>query len=51
MLRRILYEDWQLIFPVIALFAATAVYFAAAWRALHMTPEQAKEQASRPLED
>lgn len=51
MLRRIIYEDWQLIFPVIALLTAAAVYAAAAWRAWRMTPQQAREQARRPLED
>lgn len=50
MLRRIIYEDWQLIFPVIALLAAAAVYLSAAWRAWHMTPKQADEQARRPLD-
>lgn len=50
MLRRIIYEDWQLIFPVIALLTATAIYAAAAWRAWHMTPEQAEEEARRPFD-
>jgi hypothetical protein len=50
MLRRIIYEDWQLVFPVIALLTAGAIYAAAAWRAWRMSPEQAADQARRPLE-
>jgi hypothetical protein len=50
MLRRILYEDWQLIFPVVALVTAAAIYIAAGWRAWRMSPEQSAEQARRPLE-
>lgn len=50
MLRRIIYEDWQLIFPVVALAVASCVYLAAAWRASRMKAEQAERFARIPLE-
>lgn len=50
MLRRIIYEDWQLVFPVIALLTATAIYISAVVRAWRMSPGQAAEQANRPLD-
>jgi hypothetical protein len=49
MFRRIIYEDWQLIFPVIALAVASLVYVAAAWRAARMKAEDADELARIPL--
>jgi hypothetical protein len=51
MLRRIIYEDWQLIFPVVALAVASLVYVTAAWRASRMKPAQADRMASLPLEN
>jgi hypothetical protein len=51
MLRRIIYEDWQLIFPVLALLTATAIYVSAGWRAWRMRPSQAEEMARLPLQD
>jgi hypothetical protein len=50
MFRRIIYEDWQLIFPVVALAVASLVYLAAAWRAAHMKPAESKRLANLPLE-
>lgn len=50
MLRRIIYEDWQLIFPVVALAVASLVYVAAAWRATRMKPAQIDHLARLPLE-
>ncbi len=50
MLRRIIYEDWQLIFPIIALAVASSIYLAAAWRASRMTPIESKRLARLPLE-
>ena len=49
MFRRIIYEDWQLIFPVVALAVASLVYVAAAWRAVHMKQEDADKLARLPL--
>ncbi len=51
MLRRIIYEDWQLIFPVIALAVASCVYLVAAWRASRMKPAQAKRLAKLHFEN
>ncbi|WP_415909033.1 hypothetical protein [Oleiharenicola sp. Vm1] len=50
MLRRIIYEDWQLIFPVVALAVASLVYLAAAWRATKMKPAQIDRLARLPFE-
>jgi predicted lysophospholipase L1 biosynthesis ABC-type transport system permease subunit len=50
MFHRIIYEDWQLIFPVVALAVASLVYLAAAWRATRMKPEQVERLARLPLE-
>lgn len=51
MFRRIIYEDWQLIFPVIALIVASVIYVAVAWRAAHMKPEQVERLARLPLDN
>jgi hypothetical protein len=51
MLRRIIYEDWQLIFPVVALAVASLVYLVAAWRGARMTSAQSDRLARLPLED
>ncbi|MBP6864068.1 MAG: hypothetical protein NDI75_09820 [Candidatus Didemnitutus sp.] len=51
MLRRIIYEDWQLIFPVVALAIASLVYLAAAWRAGRMKPAQAEQLSRLPFEN
>jgi hypothetical protein len=51
MLRRIIYEDWQLIFPVVALAVASLVYVAAAWRASRMKPAQLEHLARLPFEN
>jgi hypothetical protein len=50
MLRRIIYEDWQLIFPIIALAVASCVYLAAAWRASQMKSDQAEKLARLPFD-
>ncbi len=50
MFHRIVYEDWQLIFPVVALAVASCVYLAAAWRATRMKPAQREQLARLPLE-
>jgi hypothetical protein len=50
MFRRIIYEDWQLIFPVVAFVVASCIYAAAAWRASRMKPAQSEQLARLPLE-
>ena len=51
MFQRIVYEDWQLIFPVVALAVASCVFLAAAWRAARMKPAQSDRLARLPLEN
>jgi ABC-type lipoprotein release transport system permease subunit len=51
MLRRIIYEDWHLIFPVVALAVASLVYLAAAWRASRMKPAQVEQMSRLPFEN
>lgn len=51
MFRRIVYEDWQLIFPVMALVVASVIYVVAGWRAARMKPVQSERLARLPLED
>jgi membrane protease YdiL (CAAX protease family) len=51
MFRRIIYEDWQLIFPVVALAVASLIYAAAAWRASRMKPIEVERLARLPFEN
>jgi hypothetical protein len=50
MIHRIIYEDWQLIFPVVALLVASMVYVVAAWRTAAMSSAQADRLARLPLD-
>jgi hypothetical protein len=50
MFQRIVYEDWQLIFPIVALAVASLVFLAAAWRAARMKPDQAEQLARLPFD-
>jgi ABC-type antimicrobial peptide transport system permease subunit len=51
MFHRIIYEDWQLIFPIVALAVASCVYLAAAWNATRMNPAKAKRLAELPFDN
>lgn len=51
MFRRLIYEDWQLIFPVVALLVASLVFLAAGYRAARMKPSQAERLARLPLDN
>jgi hypothetical protein len=51
MFQRIVYEDWQLIFPIVALAVASLVFLAAAWRASHMKADRAEQLARLPFEN
>ena len=51
MFHRIIYEDWQLIFPVVALAVASLVYLAAGWRATRMKPAESDRLANHPFEN
>lgn len=50
MFHRIVYEDWQLIFPVVALVVASCIFLAAGWRAARMKPVESDRLARLPLE-
>ena len=51
MFHRIIYEDWQLIFPIVALAVASLVYLAAGWRATRMKPAESDRLANLPFEN
>lgn len=51
MFRRIIYEDWQLIFPIVALIAASVVFLTAGWRAARMKREDSDRMARMPLDN
>ncbi len=51
MFSRIIYEDWQLIFPVVALVVASFVYVTAAWRASRLKGSQIDRLAHLPLDN
>ena len=51
MFQRIIYEDWQLIFPVVALAVASLVYLAAGWRAARMKPSQLERLSQLPFDN
>ena len=51
MFHRIIYEDWQLIFPVVALAVASLVYLAAGWRAARMKLAESDRLANLPFEN
>ena len=51
MFQRIIYEDWQLVFPVVALAVALLVYLAAGWRASRMKPAESARLAHLPFEN
>jgi len=50
MFQRIIYENWQLVFPVVALVVASCIFLAAGWRAVRMSPAQTDRLARLPLE-
>ncbi|MDI1336584.1 MAG: hypothetical protein PSU94_10435 [Lacunisphaera sp.] len=51
MFQRIIYQDWQLIFPVVALAVASLIFVAAGWRASRMKPDQAEQLSRLPFEN
>jgi hypothetical protein len=51
MFQRILYEDWQLVFPLVAFVAAVAIFLVMSWRALRMKRAQVDRLARLPLEE
>ena len=51
MFRRIIYEDWQLIFPVVALVVASCIFLVAGWRASRMKRTDSERLARLPFEE
>ncbi len=51
MFQRVIYEDWQLVFPIVAFAAAVAICGAVVWRAVRMPRGQLDRLAQMPLED
>jgi cbb3-type cytochrome oxidase subunit 3 len=51
MFQRILYEDWQLVIPVVALAAVAGFFGLVIWRALRMKRGQLERLARMPLDD
>jgi hypothetical protein len=51
MFRRIIYEDWQLIFPLVSFAVASCIYLAAGWRAARMKPMESERLARLPFEN
>ena len=51
MFRRILFDHWVAIFPLISFVVTATVYFAISRKALRMTPQQTEHFSRRPFED
>jgi len=51
MFQRVIYEDWQLVFPIVAFGAAAAIFAVMVWRAVRMKHAQLDRFARMPLED
>ncbi|MDD3179377.1 MAG: hypothetical protein PHQ04_03400 [Opitutaceae bacterium] len=51
MFSRIIYEDWQLIFPIVALLVAATIFATASWRTLRMKKTQVDHLARLPLDE
>jgi hypothetical protein len=51
MFRRLLFDHWVSIFPLISFVVSATVYFAISRQALRMKPEQVERQARLPFED
>ncbi|MDD2764378.1 MAG: hypothetical protein PHE83_10430 [Opitutaceae bacterium] len=50
MFQRIQYEDWQLVFPIVAFAVAAAFFVVMSWRVLRMKRPQVERLARMPLE-
>lgn len=51
MFRRLLFDHWVSIFPLISFVVSATVYFAIGRQALRMKPEQVERQSRLPFED
>jgi hypothetical protein len=51
MFKRVIYDNWSLIVPVVAFAFTSTIYFVMVIRAMLMKPERREQMASLPLED
>jgi hypothetical protein len=51
MFQRVIYEDWQMIFPIVAFAAASSICILVVWRVAHMQRGQLDRLARMPLEE
>lgn len=51
MFKRVIYDNWSLIIPVVAFAFTATLYFVMVIRAMLMKPERRDQMASLPLED
>jgi hypothetical protein len=51
MFQRVTYENWQMVFPIVAFAAAAAICCGVVWRVLRMQRGQIDRLAQMPLED
>ncbi len=51
MFRRLIFEDWVMIFPLVAFITASTIYLTITWRALRMKRPQIDQMASLPFND
>lgn len=51
MFKRFIYEDWAMIFPVVAFIAAACIFAFFFWRALRMRSDQVERFENLPFND
>jgi len=51
MFRRLIFDDWVVIFPLVAFITAASVYACLTWRALRMRPAQISRFSHLPFND
>jgi hypothetical protein len=51
MFHRLLFDDWVVIFPLVAFITAVSVYVTLTWRALKMRPAQLNHFENLPFND
>jgi hypothetical protein len=51
MFKRVIYDNWSLIVPVLAFAFTSTIYFVMVIRAMLMKPDRRDQMASLPLED
>jgi hypothetical protein len=49
MFRRLIFEDWVMIFPLVAFITASTIYVTITWRALRMKRPQIDRMAQLPF--